>query len=87
MTKEQLTNRIHLLQRRALTARRFRTGALRAEDWGYLALATEETSRCPIYMDDTSGITITEMKAKIRRIEPGPHPPHVGLIVIGLPPD
>ncbi len=43
------------------------TGALRAEDWEYLALATEKLHDAPIYMDDTSGITITEMKAKIRR--------------------
>ena len=35
-----------------------------------------------IYMDDTSGITITEMKAKIRRVNQDPTRPNVGLIVI-----
>ena len=33
-------------------------------------------------MDDTSGITITEMKAKIRRVNQDPARPNVGLIVI-----
>ena len=48
----------------------------------YLALATEKLHDAPIYMDDTSGITITEMKAKIRRVNQDPTRPNVGLIVI-----
>ena len=67
MTKEQLTNRI-LSAEAGIDSQAFRTGALRAEDWEYLALATEKLHDAPIYMDDTSGITITEMKAKIRRV-------------------
>ena len=66
MTKEQLTNRI-LSAEAGIDSQAFRTGALRAEDWEYLAMATEKLHDAPIYMDDTSGITITEMKAKIRR--------------------
>ena len=65
MTKEQLTNRI-LSAEAGIDSQAFRTGALRAEDWEYLALATEKLHDAPIYMDDTSGITITEMKAKNR---------------------
>ena len=61
MTKEQLTNRI-LSAEAGIDSQAFRTGALRAEDWEYLALATEKLHDAPIYMDDTSGITITEMK-------------------------
>ena len=60
----------------------FRTGALTASDWEYLALATEKLHDAPIYMDDTSAITITEMKAKIRRINQDPGRPNIGLIVI-----
>ena len=41
-----------------------------------------EAYDAPIYMDDTSGITITEMKAKIRRVNQDPTRPNVGLIVI-----
>ena len=76
MTKEQLTNRI-LSAEAGIDSQAFRTGALRAEDWEYLALATEKLHDAPIYMDDTSGITITEMKAKIPG-ESGPHPPECG---------
>ena len=81
MTKEQLTNRI-LSAEAGIDSQAFRTGALRAEDWEYLALATEKLHDAPIYMDDTSGITITEMKAKIRRVNQDPARPNVGLIVI-----
>ena len=81
MTKEQLTNRI-LSSEAGIDSQAFRTGALRAEDWEYLALATEKLHDAPIYMDDTSGITITEMKAKIRRVNQDPARPNVGLIVI-----
>ena len=80
MTKEQLTNRI-LSAEAGIDSQAFRTGALRAEDWEYLALATEKLHDAPIYMDDTSGITITEMKAKIRRVNQDPARP-MGLIVI-----
>ena len=45
-------------------------------------VATEKLHDAPIYMDDTSGITITEMKAKIRRVNQDPARPNVGLIVI-----
>ena len=81
MTKEQLTNRI-LSSEAGIDSQAFRTGALRAEDWEYLAMATEKLHDAPIYMDDTSGITITEMKAKIRRVNQDPTRPNVGLIVI-----
>ena len=73
---------IILAARPGIDSQAFRTGALRAEDWEYLALATEKLHDAPIYMDDTSGITITEMKAKIRRVNQDPTRPNVGLIVI-----
>ena len=81
MTKEQLTNRI-LSAEAGIDSQAFRTGALTASDWEYLALATEKLHDAPIYMDDTSAITITEMKAKIRRINQDPSRPNIGLIVI-----
>ena len=81
MTKEQLTNRI-LSAEAGIDSQAFRTGALKAGDWEYLALATEKLHDAPIYMDDTSGITIAEMKAKIRRVNQDPRRPNIGLIVI-----
>ena len=81
MTKEQLTNRI-LSAEAGLHTQAFRPGALNASDWEYLALAPGKLHDAPIYMDDTSAITITEMKAKIRRINQDPGRPNIGLIVI-----
>lgn len=81
MTKEQLTNRI-LSAKAGISSQAFRTGALGSSDWEDLAMATERLHDAPIFMDDTSGITIAEMKAKIRRINQDPSRPKIGLIAI-----
>lgn len=81
MTKEQLASRI-LSSEAAIDSQAMRTGALTNEDWVSLARASEVMSAAPIYLDDTSNITISEMKAKIRRINQDPARPDVGLIVI-----
>ena len=60
----------------------FRTGKLKDEDWDDLARASEMLHDAPIYMDDTSGITIPEVKAKIRRINQDPSRPDIGLVII-----
>ncbi|HJA26306.1 MAG TPA: AAA family ATPase, partial [Candidatus Fournierella merdigallinarum] len=67
MSMEQLTNRI-LSAEAGVDSHAFRSGALRDSDWEDLAQASEILHDVPIYMDDTSGITIPEIKAKIRRV-------------------
>ena len=81
MTKEQLTNRI-LSAKAGIDSHAFRTGALTQSDWEDLAIASERLHDAPIFMDDTSGLTIPEMKAKIRRVNQDPSRPKIGLIVI-----
>ncbi len=81
MTKEQLTSRI-LSAKAGIDSQAFRTGALTASDWEDLAVASERLHDAPIFMDDTSGLTIPEMKAKIRRVNQDPVRPKIGLIVI-----
>ena len=81
MTKEQLTNRI-LSAKAGIDSHAFRTGALTQTDWEDLAIASERLHDAPIFMDDTSGLTIPEMKAKIRRVNQDPSRPKIGLIVI-----
>ncbi|HEX3026979.1 MAG TPA: replicative DNA helicase [Clostridia bacterium] len=75
MTREQNVERMlsseSLIENRAL-----RTGELKADDWVRLAQAADELSKYQLYFDDTSGITIPEMKAKCRRIK------GLGLVVI-----
>ena len=81
MTKEQLTNRI-LSAKAGIDSHAFRTGALTQTDWEDLAIASERLHDAPIFMDDTSGLTIPEMKAKIRRVNQDPSHRKIGLIVI-----
>ena len=81
MTKEQLTNRI-LSAKAGIDSQAFRTGALSAADWEDLAIASERLHDAPIFLDDTSGLTIPEMKAKIRRVNQDPTRPKIGLIII-----
>lgn len=81
MTKDQLTSRI-LSAEAGIDSQAFRTGKLQEEDWDDLARASEILHDAPIYMDDTSGITIPEVKAKIRRINQDPSRPDIGLVII-----
>jgi replicative DNA helicase len=53
-----------------------RTGKLDPKQWEDIATATTRLSGCDILIDDTSGITVTGMKGKLRRIK------NLGLVVI-----
>jgi len=68
MAKEQLVMRM-LGSSSSFNLHDLRRGKLRAEDWTRLTGACETLSRAPIYIDDTSGITVLEMKAKARRLQ------------------
>ncbi|MEG0484928.1 MAG: DnaB-like helicase C-terminal domain-containing protein, partial [Oscillospiraceae bacterium] len=81
MTKDQLVSRI-LSSEAAIDSQAFRTGGLSTEDWVDLARASDILAKTNIYLDDTSSITIPEIKAKVRRINQDPSRPDIGLIVI-----
>lgn len=81
MTKDQLVSRI-LSSEAAIDSHAFRTGGLSTGDWEDLARASEVLATTPMYLDDTSNITISEMKAKIRRINQDPAKPDIGAIII-----
>jgi replicative DNA helicase len=48
---------------------RMRDGKLSSEDWEKLPNAIDRLSRLPIYIDDTPGINIFELRAKCRRLK------------------
>jgi replicative DNA helicase len=48
---------------------RMRDGKLSSEDWDKLPTAIDRLSRLPIYIDDTPGINIFELRAKCRRLK------------------
>ncbi len=68
MTKEQLAMRVLSTEARVNSAK-MRTGELDAEDWQRLGMATNALSNVELYFDDTSSITVPEMKARIRRLK------------------
>ena len=51
-----------------IDAKKLRTGFLRDQDWMKLTEAANHLSGMPIFIDDTSGLSILEIKAKCRRL-------------------
>lgn len=67
MSKEQLVMRM-LSSEARVDAHRFRTGYLTRDEWGRLAEAIGTLSNARIFIDDTAGISVLEMRAKTRRL-------------------
>ncbi len=68
MSKEQLVNRL-LCAEAMLDAQKLRSGNLEDEDWEKIIEAMAPLSQAPLYIDDTPGISVTEMRAKCRRLK------------------
>ena len=68
MSKEQLASR--LLSSEALVGgTKLRTGKLSDEEWQRLVSAGDVLNKADMYLDGTPGITVSEMKAKLRRLK------------------
>ena len=78
MSKEQLVNRI-LSSEALVELGKLRTGNVEAEEMSRLSHVLKDIVTAPIYIDDTAGITVAEIKAKCLRLkmEKG-----LGLVVI-----
>jgi len=68
MPKEQLARRL-LCSEAGVDSNKLRTGRLLREDWALLTRAAGELSELPIWMDDTPGITLMEVRSKARRFK------------------
>lgn len=66
MSKEQLVERL-LSSEAYVPSDRLRTGLIEREQWEALAVKTDELARLPIYLDDTGGTTVGDVKARVRR--------------------
>ncbi len=75
MSAEQLVNRM-ISSEAMVDSYKLRTGELQPEDWDNVANAAAKLAKCDILIDDTAGITVTGMKAKLRRVK------NLGLVVI-----
>ncbi|HWP43339.1 MAG TPA: replicative DNA helicase [Blastocatellia bacterium] len=68
MSAEQLVSRL-LCSEARVDAHRLRTGYLNREEWARLADALRRLCETKVYIDDTPGIGVLEMRAKSRRLK------------------
>lgn len=68
MSKEQLANRI-LCSEAFISNEKVKVADVSHEDMSKLASTINKISRAPLYIDDTAGITVSEIKAKCRRLK------------------
>ncbi len=78
MSKEQLVDRM-LADASGVDAWNIRTGNLSDEDFGKLSEAMGEMAEAPIYLDDTPGLSVLEMRTKARRAA---HDHPLGVIIV-----
>lgn len=68
MSCEQLVNRL-LSTEAKVPSKKLRVGNLTPDEWGRIAAASGILCKAPMYFDDTSNITVPEMKARLRRLK------------------
>jgi replicative DNA helicase len=78
MSKEQLVDRM-LADASGVDAWNIRTGNLSDEDFSKLSEAMGEMAEAPIFIDDTPGLSVLEMRTKARRIS---HEQPLGLVIV-----
>ncbi len=78
MSKEQLVDRM-LSMESGVDAWALRTGNLSDSDFEKIGLAMGTLSEAPIYIDDTPGITVSDLRTKARREA---HQRQLGLIIV-----
>ena len=75
MSSEELVSRV-ISSESMVLAEKLKTGKLDKDDWSNIANACSTLSETEIYIDDTSNIGLTAMKAKLRRVK------NLGLVVV-----
>ena len=68
MSKEQLVNRM-LCAEAGIDSQRLRVGEMGDKDWDALWGACDSMSKAKIYIDDTAGITVMDMRSRARRLK------------------
>ncbi|MDA8104105.1 MAG: replicative DNA helicase [Nitrospiraceae bacterium] len=68
MAKEQLAFRM-LCSEAMVNSNDIRKGFIRKDDWHKLTSAASKLAESPIFIDDSSGMTVLEMRAKARRLK------------------
>ena len=79
MNHEEITSRL-LAQDARVDATKMRTGHLHQADWDRITRSTSRLGDAPIWIDDNPAVTVTEIRAKARRLHS--RLGHLGLIVV-----
>ena len=79
MSREQLVQRM-MCSEAEIDSQRLRSGNMQSKDWEKLINVMNEISEAPIYIDDTAGCTLTDIRAKCRRL--AMEEKELGLVVI-----
>ncbi|MBE6795063.1 MAG: replicative DNA helicase [Ruminococcaceae bacterium] len=66
MSNEQLATRVLSTEAR-VPSHKLRSGEISGDEWIRLSEAADRLTRCNLYFDDTSTITVPEIKSKIKR--------------------
>ncbi|HEV2339329.1 MAG TPA: replicative DNA helicase [Patescibacteria group bacterium] len=78
MSQEELVDRL-LVGQSDIDAWKLKTGRLSEDDFARLSEAMGQLADAPIFIDDTPGITISEMRTKARRLQ---LEHHIGLLIV-----
>ncbi len=68
MSKEALVMRLLCAEAR-VDSHRLQAGFASREDWARMAAALGKLAEAPLFIDDTPGLSLTEMRAKARRLQ------------------
>ena len=79
MSAEQIATRMLSIES-MVTSNRFRSGELTDDDWKKIGPAAGKITNCDILIDDSTGINVTNMRAKLRREQNKKK--EIGLVVI-----
>ncbi|MDE5863519.1 MAG: replicative DNA helicase [Lachnospiraceae bacterium] len=78
MSSEQMVSRLIAMDS-MIDSQAIRTGQLADSDWDKLMDSTQRVGGMPMFIDDTPGITIAELRSKCRRLK---QKQNIGLIII-----
>ena len=79
MSKAEVTQRL-MCSEAKVESQRLRTGKLAPDDWPRLTAACDKLMKAPIYVDDTSSVTMMEIRSKSRRLKS--REPTLGLVIV-----
>lgn len=68
MSKSQLVNRI-ICSQALVDSKKVRSGDLDMTDWEQISEVVDKVATAPLYIDDTPSITVSEIRAKCRRLK------------------